>query len=39
MIECLKNQIQTGSISYQRLITHIKFFAERLLSNQQLTGS
>lgn len=35
----VKNQIQTGSISYQRLITHIKFFAERLLSNQQLTGS
>nr|WP_269746902.1 hypothetical protein [Latilactobacillus curvatus] len=25
--------MQTGSISYQRLITHIKFFAERLLSN------
>lgn len=35
----VKNQIQTGLISYQRLITHIKFFAERLLSNQQLTGS
>lgn len=33
----LKNKLKTSSISYQRLITHVKYFADRLLSNKQLS--
>ena len=32
-----KSGLNKDSISYQRLLTHIKFFAERLLRGQQLT--
>lgn len=33
-----RKRLEKESISYQRLITHIKFFAERLLTNKQLNG-
>ena len=33
-----KKELDNNSISYQRLVTHIKFFAERLLRGQQLTN-
>lgn len=33
-----KVPINKDSISYQRLVTHIKFFAERLMRGQQLTN-
>lgn len=28
----------TTKLSYRRLVTHVKFFAERVLTNQQLNG-
>lgn len=33
-----KSELNQQSMSYQRLLTHIKFFAERLLRGQQLTA-
>ncbi|KRL14389.1 PRD domain-containing protein [Schleiferilactobacillus perolens] len=32
-------KLPVNSISYQRLITHVKFFAERVLTNQQLVST
>ncbi|EJE99710.1 PRD domain-containing protein [Liquorilactobacillus mali] len=34
-----KKDLPSGSISYQRLITHVKFFANRLFTDRQLDGS
>ncbi|WP_233419190.1 PRD domain-containing protein [Liquorilactobacillus hordei] len=34
-----KKDLLSGSISYQRLITHVKFFANRLFTDRQLDGS
>lgn len=34
-----KKKLNNQSLSYRRMITHIKFFVERLITNEQLNGN